>query len=371
MTDVQFPAQPATIRPGPSVERDAVKSAFITGVTGQDGSYLAELLLCEKHYAHVIGLVRRTATGSYRNLEAIRGHPNLTLVDGDLADAALLSRIFGVYRVDECYNLAAQSFVRYSFDNPTATFHTNVLGVVNLLEAIRSQSPSTRFYQASTSEMYGGLTEAPRSEANEFHPRSPYACSKLAAFWHTVNMREAHGLFVCNGVAFNHESPRRGAEFVTQKVVEGAVAYRRWRHRGAVGDPPVLSLGNLDARRDWGHARDYVDAMWRMLQQARPDDYVLATGETNKVRTFVELTLGHPEIGTGVHWEGEGTSEVGRDDNGRIVVKVNPVHYRPTEVNILIGDAGKAREALDWEPTHDLAGVIDDMVTAAIRRSGT
>lgn len=345
-----------------------MKTAFLTGITGQDGSYLAELLLEAKLYGHVIGLVRRTATGSLRNIEAIRRHPNLTLLHGDLADAALLARAFSVYRIDECYNLAAQSFVRYSFDNPIATYQANLFGVVNLLEAIRSQSPTTRYYQASTSEMYGGLTECPLSEANEFHPRSPYACSKLAAFWHSINMREAHDLFVCNGVLFNHESPRRGDEFVTQKVVNGAIDYRVWLQSGASGEAPVLSLGNLDARRDWGHARDYVEGMWMMLQQAKPDDYVLATGETNKVRTFVELTFGHPEIGTKLHWEGEGTDEVGRDDAGRVIVSINPVHYRPTEVNVLIGDAGKAREVLGWRPKHDLAALIDDMVKAAVRR---
>ncbi len=343
-----------------------MKTAFITGITGQDGSYLAEFLLEEQCYGHVIGLVRHTATGSFRNIRSIRQHPNLTLLDGDLLDNALLARTFSVYRIDECYNLAAQSFVRYSFDNPTTTFQTNLLGVVNILEAIRAQSPATRCYQASTSEMYGGLGENPLSEANEFHPRSPYGCSKLAAFWHAVNMREAYGLYVCNGVAFNHESPRRGEEFVTQKVVSGAAAYRAWLDGGAAGPAPVLTLGNLEARRDWGHARDYVRAMWMMLQRDEPDDYVLATGETHSVRTLVELAYGHPAVGARIRWEGEGTDEVGRDAEGRTVVAIDPVHYRPTEVNVLRGDAAKAREVLGWAPTIDLAGVVDDMVTAAL-----
>jgi GDPmannose 4,6-dehydratase len=350
--------------------RTAMKTAFITGLTGQDGSYLAEHLLEEQKYGHVIGLVRHTATGSFRNIRSIRGHPSLTLLDGDLMDNTLLARTFSVYRIDECYNLAAQSFVRYSFDNPMTTFQTNLLGVVNLLEAIHSQSPATRFYQASTSEMYGGLSENPLSEAHEFHPRSPYGCSKLAAFWHAVNMREAYGLYVCNGIAFNHESPRRGEDFVTRKVVSGAVAYRAWLDGGAAGEAPVLTLGNLEARRDWGHARDYVRAMWMMLQQDEPGDYVLATGKTHSVRDLVELAFGHPAIRGGIRWEGEGAEEVGRDGEGRVIVAIDPVHYRPTEVNVLRGDPGKAREVLGWRPACDFAGLVDEMVTAALGASG-
>jgi GDPmannose 4,6-dehydratase len=345
-----------------------MKTALITGITGQDGSYLAEFLLNEQRYHHVIGLVRRSATDSQQNIQHFRNHPNLTLASGDLEDGSYLSRLFAIYRIDECYNLAAQSFVRYSFDNPVATFSANLLGVVNLLEAIRLHSPATRFYQASTSEMFGGLREEPLSEDHDFHPRSPYGTSKLAAYWHTVNMREANSLFACNGILFNHESPRRGLEFVTQKVVEGAVDYRAWRENGAAGDPPVLSLGNLDAKRDWGHAHDYVRGMWLMLQQDEPGDYVLATGETQSVRTLVELSFSNPDVGTAIHWEGEGTEEIGRDDQGRVIININPVHYRPTEVHVLLGNPSKAREKLGWKPEFTFRDLIGDMVRAAIAR---
>jgi GDPmannose 4,6-dehydratase len=214
--------------------------------------------------------------------------------------------------------------------------------------------------------MYGGLGENPLSEANEFHPRSPYGCSKLAAFWHAVNMREAFGLFVCNGIAFNHESPRRGEEFLTRKVVGGAAAYRAWLDAGAAGSAPVLTLGNLEARRDWGHARDYVRAMWLMLQRDEPDDYVLATGETHSVRSFVELAYGHPAVGGRIRWEGEGADETGRDGSGRLVIAVDPAHFRPTETDSPPGDASKAREVLGWTPAVDFAGVVDEMVTSAL-----
>jgi GDPmannose 4,6-dehydratase len=345
-----------------------MKTALITGITGQDGSYLADFLLTEKKYRHVIGLVRRSATDSQRNIQHLKTHANLTLVAGDLEDSGYLARLFAVYKIDECYNLAAQSFVRYSFDNPVATINANLIGVVNLLEGIRLNSPATRFYQASTSEMFGGLIEEPLSEDHDFHPRSPYGTSKLAAYWHTVNMRESAGLFACNGILFNHESPRRGLEFVTQKVVEGAVDYRQWKQTGASGNPPILSLGNLDAKRDWGHARDYVRGMWMMLQQDTADDFVLATGETQSVRTMVELTFRHPEIGTEVHWEGDGTEEIGRDDQGRLILNINPVHYRPTEVHVLLGNPGKARTTLGWEPEFTFPDLIDDMVRAGVAR---
>ena len=345
-----------------------MKTALITGITGQDGSYLAEFLLNEKNYRHVIGLVRRTATDSHQNIQHLKNHTNLTLVSGDLEDSSYLNRLFAIYRVDECYNLAAQSFVRYSFDNPVATIMANLIGVVNLLEGIRLQSSYTRFYQASTSEMFGGLSEEPLSEKHDFHPRSPYGTSKLAAYWHTVNMREAAGLYACNGILFNHESPRRGLEFVTQKVVEGALDYLDWKNGGARGDPPALSLGNLDAKRDWGHALDYVRGMWMMLQQDKPDDYVLATGETQSVRKMVELTFSNPAIGTHVHWDGPGTEEIGKDDEGRTIVNINAVHYRPTEVDVLLGDAEKARNVLGWKPEFSFEDLIDDMVKAGVAR---
>ena len=345
-----------------------MKTALITGITGQDGSYLADFLLKEKKYKHVIGLVRRTATDSQVNIQHLRDHPNLTLVSGDLEDGSYLARLFTIYRIDECYNLAAQSFVRYSFDNPVSTISANLIGVVNLLEGIRNSSPGTRFYQASTSEMYGGLAEEAYSENHDFHPRSPYGTSKLAAFWHTVNMREAAGLFACNGILFNHESPRRGLEFVTQKVVEAAIDYLDWKNAGENGAPPLLSLGNLEAKRDWGHALDYVRGMWMMLQQESPDDYVLATGETQSVRKLVETTFNNPSIGTDVRWEGDGTEEVGKDGKGRIIVNINPVHYRPTEVDVLLGNASKAEKRLGWKRMFSFEDLINDMVEAGISR---
>ncbi len=350
----------------PAHESETMKTALITGITGQDGSYLAELLLDEKKYNHVIGIVRRRATDSQQNIKSFENHPNLTLVSGDIEDLGFLSRLFTIYRIDECYNLAAQSFVRYSFDNPVSTFGANTLGVVNLLEAIRNCSPNTRFYQASTSEMYGGLSETALSEATPFHPRSPYGTAKLAAYWHSVNMRESFDLFVCNGILFNHESPRRGREFVTQKVVQGAVDYLTWRDGGAEGDAPVLSLGNMEAKRDWGHAKDYVRGMWMMLQSDTPDDYVLATGETQTVRSMVELTYGSPEIGTTIRWEGSGADEIGLDDQGRTIIDINPVHYRPAEVDVLLGDCRKAVEQLGWERQFSFKGLMEDMVRAAV-----
>jgi len=345
-----------------------MKTALITGITGQDGSYLAEFLLREKHYRHVIGLVRRSATRDDANIKGVKNHPSVTFTQGDLEDGGLLSRLFSIYRIDECYNLAAQSFVAYSFNNPVITLMTNTVGTVNLLEAIRHHSPNTRFYQASTSEMYGGLLDEAMSEKHDFHPRSPYGTAKLAAYWHTVNMREAFGLFACNGILFNHESPRRGTDFVTQKIVQGAVACKRWREGNRSDAPPALRLGNLDARRDWGDARDYVRGMWLMLQQDEADDYVLATGVARSVREFVEIAFSHPAIGVAIEWEGQRQEEIGRDPEGNTIVAIDPQHYRPAEVNVLRGDWSKAREKLGWRPEIGFDRMVNDMVEAALKR---
>lgn len=344
-------------------------TAFVTGITGQDGSYLAEFLLQERDYGEVVALVRRRSNRSETNLQTLRYHPRVRLVEGELEDAGLLAHLFSSISIDECYNLAAQSFVAFSFERPVETLTTNTLGNVHLLEAIRRHSPSTRFYQASTSEMYGGFGDEPMSEKHDFHPRSPYGTSKLAAYWNTVNMREAFGLFACNGILFNHESPRRGSDFVTQKIVEGAVAYRRWTQAGGEDDPPILRLGNLDAKRDWGDARDFVRGMWMILQQETPGDYVLATGVARSVREFVEIAFAHPRIETSIRWEGEGENEVGRDPEGRAVVGVDSQFYRPTEVNVLLGDASKAKGQLGWEPEIPFDRTVHDMVEAAWERA--
>jgi len=345
-----------------------MKTALITGITGQDGSYLAEFLLHRKGYRNIIGLTRRKSHPDESILGELLNHPSVLIVEGDLEDGAFLSQLFSIYKIEECYNLAAQSFVAYSFKNPVGTLMANTVGTVNLLEAIRNHSPQTRFYQASTSEMYGGFHNEPMSEVHDFHPRSPYGTSKLAAYWHTVNMREAFGLFACNGILFNHESPRRGVDFVTQKIVRGAAAYKAWVDRGGKGDPPLLRLGNLEAKRDWGDARDFVRGMWLALQRETPGDYVLATGIARSVREFVEIAFRHPNIGTRIVWEGEGEEEIGKDDLGRTVVAVDPQFYRPTEVNVLLGNWTKAREELGWAPEISFDDTVNDMVQSALER---
>ncbi|MCA9411806.1 MAG: GDP-mannose 4,6-dehydratase [Candidatus Omnitrophica bacterium] len=346
-----------------------MKTALITGVTGQDGSYLAEFLLEKQGYRNVIGLTRRKAQPSDRNLKRLIPHPSAILVEGNLEDGVFLSQLFSTYKIDECYNLAAQSFVAYSFKNPVGTLMANTLGTMNLLEAIRHHSPGTRYYQASTSEMYGGFQDTPMSEKHDFHPRSPYGTSKLAAYWHTVNMREAFGLFACNGILFNHESPRRGEDFVTQKIVRGAVAYKRWKEDGEKGESPVLKLGNLEAKRDWGDARDFVRGMWLALLQEEPGDYVLATGKARSVREFVEIAFRHPQIAAKIYWEGKGQDEIGRDEKGRKVLEVDPQFYRPSEVNVLLGDWTLAREKLGWSPEISFDNTVNDMVHSALDRA--
>ena len=321
-----------------------VKKALITGITGQDGSYLAELLLDKKYEVH--GLVRRTSTFNRSRLDAVWSDPQLNetrlfLHYGDLGDPGSLARLLQKLGPDEIYNLAAQSHVRVSFDNPEYTFDVNATGTLRLLEAIRTTGLKPRFYQASSSEMYGLAQESPQTERTPFHPRSPYGVSKVAAYWATINYREAYGLHASNGILFNHESPRRGEPFVTRKITR-AVAHI------LAGLEDKLYLGNLDAKRDWGYAKEYVEAMWLMLQQKEPGDYVVATGQTHSVQEFLENAFGH----VGLDWK-------------KYVVH-DPRYLRPTEVSVLIGDAAKAREQLGWKPRTTFNQLVKLMVEADI-----
>jgi GDPmannose 4,6-dehydratase len=321
-----------------------MKSALITGITGQDGSYLAELLL-EKGYT-VHGVIRRSSsfnTGRIDHLfnnESIHNR-SLFLHYGDLTDSSNLNRLLEKIHPDEVYNLAAQSHVKVSFEVPEYTAEVDAIGTLRFLDAIKETGLTTRFYQASTSELYGKVREVPQSETTPFYPRSPYGVAKIYGYWIVVNYREAYGIFACNGILFNHESPRRGETFVTRKITRASARIR-------AGLQELVTLGNLDAKRDWGYAPEYADAMWRMLQQGEPDDYVVATGETHTVREFTEVAFG--ELGMRLAWEGEGPREVGRDaESGAVRVRIDPAYYRPTEVDLLIGDPRKAREKLGWE----------------------
>jgi GDPmannose 4,6-dehydratase len=335
------------------------KRAFITGVTGQDGSYLAELLL-EKGY-EVHGLIRRSSSFNTARLDAIYQDPhesNLRFIlhYGDLNDASSLNRVLRVVDPDEIYNLGAQSHVKVSFDTPEYTAEVTGVGSVRLLEAIRELEIRPRIYQASSSEMFGKVRETPQTEMTPFYPRSPYGVAKVYAYWMTVNYREAYGLYAVNGILFNHESPRRGETFVSRKITRAA-------GRIAAGVDERLYLGNLDARRDWGYARDYVEAMWLMLQQDEPDDFVIATGETHTVRELCERAF--TEAGIRLVWKGEGLEEKGIDaESGRTLVEVDPRYFRPTEVDLLIGDASKARTKLGWEPKTKFNDLVRLMVTS-------
>ena len=335
-----------------------MKKALITGVTGQDGSYLAEFLL-EKDY-EVHGVVRRSSTFNRGRIDHLRkgtlGDRHLRLHYGDLGDSESLTTILADVRPDEVYNLAAQSHVGISFTMPTYTGDISGLGVVRLLEGIRQVVPEARFYQASSSELFGKVHEVPQDENTPFHPRSPYAVAKLYAYWATVNYREAHGLFAANGVLFNHESPRRGENFVTRKitraVAEIAAGRREW-----------VSLGNLEARRDWGFAGDFVDAMWRVVQTEKPDDWVIGTGEDHSVREFCELAFDH--VGVELQWSGSGIDEIGVDRaSGEKRVVVNPRYFRPAEVDRLLSDSTKARRELGWEPRVGFEDLVKMMVDA-------
>jgi GDPmannose 4,6-dehydratase len=337
------------------------KTALISGVTGQDGAYLAALLLEKGYLVH--GIKRRSSSFNTARVDHLYRDPHLGDVTfrlhyGDMTDATNLIRLLQETRPDEIYNLAAQSHVQVSFETPEYTANADALGTLRLLEAMRilGLRDRTRFYQASTSELYGNAAERPQRETTPFRPRSPYAAAKLYAYWITVNYREAYGFHASNGILFNHESPLRGETFVTRKVTRAVAAI-------ALGLQDRLWLGNLEARRDWGHARDYVEGMWRMVQQESPDDYVLATGESHSVREFVELAFA--EVGRGIVWQGGGRAERGLDARtGQVLIEVDPRYFRPTEVDVLEGDASKARERLGWRHRTSFRELVREMVAA-------
>lgn len=335
------------------------KNALITGITGQDGAYLAARLL-QLGYG-VTGAYRRTSSANFWRIEelGIAGHPRLRLVEHDLTDLSSSLRLIRETRPKEVYNLAAQSFVGASFSQPVTTSEITGLGALNLLEAIRLTDTGIRFYQASTSEMFGKVQAIPQSEGTPFWPRSPYGVAKLFAHWMTINYRESHGIFASSGILFNHESPLRGLEFVTRKVSHAAASI-------SLGRQEVLELGNMDAKRDWGFAGDYVEGMRLMLAAGEPDDYVLATGRTETVRDFVRLAF--QAAGIGLSFEGSGVDEVARDGQGKVRVRVNPAFFRPAEVDLLVGDPSKARKRLGWSATMPLEALAEGMVKADLRR---
>ncbi|MBX7199619.1 MAG: GDP-mannose 4,6-dehydratase [Rhodospirillaceae bacterium] len=340
------------------------KVALITGVTGQDGAYLAELLLDKGYVVH--GVKRRSSSFNTGRIDHLyedqhKKGVKFRLHYGDMTDATNLIRLVQEVQPDEIYNLAAQSHVQVSFETPEYTANADATGTLRLLEAIRilGLKDKTRFYQASTSELYGKVQEIPQSEKTPFYPRSPYAAAKLYAYWITVNYREAYGYHASNGILFNHESPIRGETFVTRKITRAVAAIK-------LGLQEKLYLGNLDAKRDWGHARDYVEGMWRILQQDEPDDYVLATGETHAVREFVELAFA--ETGVKIAWKGKGVDEKGRDvKTGKVLVEIDPRYFRPTEVDLLLGDPRKARKKLGWKYTTPFKAMVKEMVAADLK----
>ena len=341
------------------------KTALITGITGQDGAYLVEFLLNKGYIVH--GIKRRSSSFNTARIDHLYKDPhernvNFFLHYGDLTDSTNLIRIIQETQPDEIYNLAAQSHVQVSFETPEYTANADAIGTLRLLEAIRilGMEKKTKFYQASTSELYGKVREIPQKETTPFYPRSPYAAAKVYAYWVTVNYREAYDMFACNGILFNHESPIRGETFVTRKITMAAARIKK-------GTLDKLYLGNMDAKRDWGFAGDYVEAMWLMLQQDEPDDFVIATGETHSVREFVELVF--REVGIEIGWQGEGVDEVGVDRaTGDVVIEIDPRYYRPTEVDILIGDPTKAKEKLGWEAKVGLRELVKMMVEADLKR---
>ena len=343
-----------------------LKKAFITGITGQDGSYLAEFLLKKGYEVH--GLKRRSSSFNTSRIDHLyqdphEEKPQLILHYGDLTDSTNLIRIIQQIKPDEIYNLGAQSHVAVSFETPEYTANCDALGTLRVLEAVRilGLKEKTKIYQASTSELYGLIQESPQNEKTPFYPRSPYGVAKLYAFWITVNYREAYGLFACNGILFNHESPRRGETFVTRKITRGL-------SRINAGLDTHLYIGNLDSKRDWGHAKDYVEMQWLMLQQEKPEDFVIATGHTETVRNFIEISAkklgwGGKQNKKAIIWEGQGINETGRrNDTGEIVIKIDPRYFRPTEVDELLGDATKAYKTLNWKPKISLEKMIEEMV---------
>ena len=343
------------------------KRALITGVTGQDGAYLAEFLLKKGYEVH--GIKRRASSFNTDRIDHLYQDPHVANRDfilhyGDMTDSTNLIRVVQECQPDEIYNLAAQSHVAVSFETPEYTANTDAMGPLRLLEAIRllNLTDRTRFYQASTSELYGRVQETPQTENTPFYPRSPYAVAKLYAYWIAVNYRQAYGMFACNGILFNHESPIRGETFVTRKITRALA-------RISIGLQDVLHLGNLDSKRDWGHARDFVEAQWLILQQDKPDDYVIATGEQYSVRDFIEHSLVH--LGIKLAWEGTGLDEVGRVEQtsadkgpqaGEIIVRIDPRYFRPTEVESLLGDASRAKKKLGWEPRINFSELVEEMI---------
>ncbi len=342
-----------------------MKKALITGITGQDGSYLAELLLQKGYEVH--GVIRRSSSFNTGRINHIYRDPHeagvrLFLHYGDLNDASSINKVLRDVQPDEIYNLGAQSHVRVSFDVPEYTGEVDALGAVRILEGIRETGLKTRFYQASSSELYGKVVETPQKESTPFYPRSPYACAKAYSFYITVNYRESYGLFACNGILFNHESPRRGETFVTRKITRAAARIK-------LGLQEKLYLGNLDAKRDWGFAGDYVEAMWLMLQQQEADDYVVATGETHSVRSFAEKVFARLDMP--LIWQGEGLTEKGIDSRtGRELIAIDPKYFRPAEVDLLLGDASKARQALGWAPKTTFKELVRMMVEADMAGQG-
>lgn len=339
-----------------------MKRALITGVTGQDGAYLSEFLLGKGYEVH--GIKRRTSLFNTQRIDHLYQDPHeqdkrFILHHGDLTDSSSLIRIIQQVQPDEIYNLGAQSHVAVSFEEPEYTANSDAIGPLRLLEAIRilGLQERTRFYQASTSELYGLVQETPQRETTPFYPRSPYAVAKLYAYWITVNYREAYGLYACNGILFNHESPLRGETFVTRKITRGLARIK-------LGLQDCLYLGNLDARRDWGHARDYVEMQWLMLQQPQPEDFVIATGEQHSVRDFVSAAASALEMT--IDWHGNGTEEVGLSE-GRVIIRVDPRYFRPAEVETLLGDASKARTKLGWQPRTSFQALVAEMASEDFR----
>lgn len=340
------------------------KTALITGVTGQDGAYLAQLLLKKGYVVH--GIKRRSSSFNTTRIDDLYVDPHVPTATfflhyGDLTDSTNLIRIIKETDPDEIYNLGAQSHVQVSFETPEYTANADGIGPLRILEAIRilGLEKKTRFYQASTSEMFGKVQETPQRETTPFYPRSPYGAAKVFAFWLTVNYREAYGLHASNGILFNHESPIRGETFVTRKITRAVAAI-------SLKKQDTLYLGNLDAKRDWGHARDFVEGMWRMLQQDRPDDYVLGTGQTHSVRTFVEMAF--EQVGIQIKWSGSGTEEIGKNaSNGKTLVQIDPRYFRPTEVDYLIADASKAKKVLGWTHSTSFAELVAEMVQSDLK----
>jgi GDPmannose 4,6-dehydratase len=344
------------------IVENMMKKALITGITGQDGSYLAELLLSKGYEVH--GLIRRSSSFNTARIDHIYKDPHesgvrMFLHYGDLNDASSINKVLRDVRPDEIYNLGAQSHVRVSFDIPEYTGEVVALGAVRILEGIRETELNTRYYQASSSELFGKVFETPQKETTPFYPRSPYACAKAYAYYLTVNYRESYGLFACNGILFNHESPRRGETFVTRKITRAAARIK-------LGMQSCLYLGNLEAKRDWGYAGDYVELMWAMVQEPEPDDYVIATGETHSVREFAEKAFAR--LGMPLEWQGSGVHEKGIDaKTGTIVIEIDPKYFRPAEVDLLLGDSSKARQKLGWQPKVTFEELVNMMVEADLK----